>query len=272
MKTQDQITHTDAPKLVVKNISKCFGHVEALHDVDITVFPGQISAFVGPNGAGKTTLFHVISGNLKPDSGQVILNDQDITGLPPWKIAQSRVGKLFQDVRVFENMTVLENISVALLEASDQSVFSAFRFAHNRATAVKHREEALFWLDFVGLVDDEGKMGGELSFGQQKLLSIARLMAHKSQFLLLDEPTAALSPEMTKKMISLIQKLITEQQITIALIEHNMQVVKELAYYSYFMHEGTVYCHGSQTCVLEDPKVRELYMGLSNLSIQNDLK
>ncbi len=265
MKKDIPNTTVNAPKLVAKGISKKFGNVEALHDVDITIFPNKISAFVGPNGAGKTTLFHIISGSLSPSSGTVYLNDTNITGFPAWKTAQYKMGKLFQDVRVFPHMTVLENVMVALLDNADQFVFSAFRLGHNKKMEKLRLDEAMYYLEFVGLADAIDKKGSELSFGQQKLLAIARLMAHKSSLLLLDEPTAALSPEMTKKMIGLIQRLIAESNVSIALIEHNMQVVKELAFYTYFMHDGTIHCHGTQSCVLENPEVRELYMGLTSL-------
>lgn len=254
-----------APKLVAKNISKRFGDIEALHQVDITVFPGKVTAFVGPNGAGKTTLFHVISGNLKSDSGIVMLDGQDITGLPPWKIARKHVGKLYQDIRIFEYMSALENIQVALLSENEHWLLSAFWLPGQQKRLKKHIDEAMYYLDYVGLTEDVHKLGGELSFGQQKLLAIARLMAHKSNLLLLDEPTAALSPVMTRKMIDLIQKLLTDRERSVALIEHNMEVVKELAFYIYFMHEGGIYCHGTQHCVLENPEVRELYMGLSGM-------
>lgn len=261
-----------APKLVVKKVAKSFGDFTALHDVDAVVFPGKITAFVGPNGAGKTTLFHIFSGNLRPDKGSVLLDDKNITGMPPWRTARLGIGKLFQDVRVFENMTVLENICTALLHSYEQSLFSAFRFSGQQMPTVKYREEAMHWLEFVGLAELADHKGYELSFGQQKLLSIARLIAHKSTCLLLDEPTAALSPAMIQKMIELIQKLVSEQNISVALIEHNMSVVKELAFYTYFMHEGTVFCHGTQNCVLENPEVRELYMGLSGTAGTMEVK
>lgn len=254
---------TKAPKLIAKGVAKSFGSFQALHDVDAMVFPGRVTAFVGPNGAGKTTLFHIISGNLRPDAGKVLLDGENITGLAPWKIARKHLGKLYQDIRIFENLSVLDNVRAALLLPRDYSLLSAFRFWQYAAHEQKDRDEAMYYLEYVGLAEHAEKRGGELSFGQQKLLAIARLMAHKSTLLLLDEPTAALSPVMTGKMIELIQKLTSEQNISIALIEHNMRVVKELAFYIYFMHEGTVYCHGTQSCVLDNPEVRELYMGLS---------
>lgn len=251
-----------APKLTAKNIAKSFGDLVALHDVDVTVFPGRITAFVGPNGAGKTTLFHILSGNLRPDRGRVELDGANITGRAPWRIARKGLGKLYQDIRVFDNLSVVDNVNVALLKPADYSILSACRI--RRAGSLEKRaDEAMRYLEYVGLADLSEKRGGELSFGQQKLLAIARLLAHGSRLLLLDEPTAALSPAMTENMISLIRRIVGERKVSVALIEHNMRVVKELASYIYFMHEGTVYCHGTQSCVLENPEVRELYMGLS---------
>ena len=250
-----------APRLVARNIAKSFGSFRALRDVDVTVFPGRITAFVGPNGAGKTTLFHILSGNLRPDGGQVMFDGVDITRFEPWRIARMGMGKLYQDIRIFEGLTVLENIMAALMKPADHSILSVFRLFVSDERA--RRDEAMHHLEYVGLAELAEKRGGELSFGQQKLLAIARLLAHGSRLLLLDEPTAALSPVMTGKMIALIRKIIGERQMSVALIEHNMRVVRELASYIYFMHEGTVYCHGTQRCVLENPEVRDLYMGLS---------
>jgi ABC-type branched-subunit amino acid transport system ATPase component len=206
-------------------------------------------------------LFHVLSGDLKPDSGNIIFNGEEIAGLSPWKIARRKIGKLYQDVRVFKDMTLCENVQVALLSETEYRLTSAFSPLNDREK--KHKEEALYWLEYVGLADLANDQAGKLSYGQQKLLSIARLIAHKSRLLLLDEPTAALSPVMIQKMIELIRKLVLEQNCSVALIEHNMNVVKELAHYTYFMHEGSIFCHGTQESVLENSEVRELYMGLT---------
>ena len=250
-------------ELRVEGVSKSFGAFQALHDVSLTVTLGKVTALVGPNGAGKTTLFHVISGNLMPDIGKVFLNDLDITGLPPYKIARKHVGRLFQDVRVFPALTVVENIEVSFLHRSDYTLTSTLAWWRREAREKDRRERAMKWLEFVGLADKADQSAGELSYGQQKLLALARIIGLRPAILLLDEPTAALSPTMTKKMVSLIQQLVAEKKITIALIEHNMGVVRDLADYIYFLHEGTVHTHGTQKEVLENSSVRELYMGLS---------
>ena len=250
-------------ELRVENVSKSFGSFQALQDVNITAKIGQVTALVGPNGAGKTTLFHVIGGNLTPDSGKVFLNSKDVTGLPPYKVARRHVGRLFQDVRIFPALSVAENIEVAFLHRSDYSLYTTLAWWLSEAREKDRRERAMAWLDFVGLADKADEPAGELSYGQQKLLALARIVALRPALLLLDEPTAALSPAMTKKMVELIRQLVSDQKLTIALIEHNMSVVRDLADYIYFLHEGSVHTHGTQKEVLENPAVRELYMGLS---------
>ena len=250
-------------ELRVENISKSFGSFRALHDVNVTVRLGQVTALVGPNGAGKTTLFHVIGGNLTPDSGKVFLNGMDITGLPPYKIARRHVGRLFQDVRIFPALSVAENIEVSFLHRSDYKLSTTLAWWKTAEREADRRDRAMAWLEFVGLADKADMPAGELSYGQQKLLALARIVALRPALLLLDEPTAALSPAMTKKMVELIKRLVAEQKLTIALIEHNMGVVRDLADYIYFLHEGTVHTHGTAKEVLENSAVRELYMGLS---------
>lgn len=250
-------------ELRVENVGKCFGDFVALHDVNLTCAQGKVTALVGPNGAGKTTLFHVIGGTLVPDTGKVFLNDLDITGLPPYKIARRHVGRLFQDVRVFPDLSVLENVQVSFLHRSDYRLTTTLTFWKTAAREADRRERAMRWLDFVGLTDAAAQAAGTLSFGQQKLLALARLAALRPALLLLDEPTAALSPVMAEKMVGLVKQLVTEQKMTVALIEHNMGVVRALADDIYFLHEGTVYAHGTSQEVLDNPEVRDLYVGNS---------
>lgn len=250
-------------KIKILNVSKKFGDIWALKDVTISIFGSKITGFIGPNGAGKTTLFHIISGELKPDRGKIFLEDEDITGLPPWKIAEKGIGRIFQDVRIFKGLTVLENVIVALQERKNETPFWAWRNLFNLdKLKKKYSGEAMHWLEFVGLENERNKYANELSFGQQKLLSFARLMAGNFDVLLLDEPTSGLYPEMIKKIESILKKIIEEEKKTIAIIEHNMSVILNIADWVYFMNEGRIDFFGKPDHILGAREVREIYVGI----------
>jgi ABC-type branched-subunit amino acid transport system ATPase component len=249
--------------LVLKNINKRFGDFWVLCDVCATVPAGKITAFIGPNGAGKTTLFHVIAGILKPDSGSVRFGKLDITGMPTHAVARIGIGRQFQDVRAFGGLSVLENVMLASLPNSVQSAWRAWFCKKISADSVRvAQQKALRWIEYVGLRDMSRYLAKDLSFGQQKLLSLARLFAKGSQFLLLDEPTAGLSHNMVEQITSLIHRAVNEQNVTVALIEHNVSVVSNLAFWIHFMHEGRVAFSGERGHVLGNQNVREMYIGM----------
>lgn len=250
-------------ELRVEHVSKSFGSFVALHDVSVTIPVGKVTAFVGPNGAGKTTLFHIIGGSLAPDSGKVFLNDEDITGLPSYMIHRRRVGRLFQDARIFPNLSVWENVQVSFLRRRNHGLWTALAFWKRAAWERRCRNRAHYWLKLVGLESQADRLAGELSFGQQKLLALARLAALRPSLMLLDEPTAALSPVMVEKVVDVVRQLALRRWTTVALIEHNMGVVRQLADTICFMNEGTVYRRGLLKNVLTNRKVRNLYMGLA---------
>jgi ABC-type branched-subunit amino acid transport system ATPase component len=252
-------------RIRLEKVGKKFGDLWAVKDVTISILPNKITALVGPNGAGKTTLFHIIAGELKPDEGKIYLEDgekkEDITGLPPWKIAGKGIGRLFQEVRIFKKLTVLENVCVALQEKKEES---PFRIILNPLLLKKkkyHIEEAMGWLEFVGLEKEKDKYADELSFGQQKLLSIARLMAGGFNVLLLDEPTAGLHPEMVRKIEELLRKMVEEKK-TLSIIEHNLTTILKIADWVYFMNEGKVAFFGKPDHVLGEREVKETYIGI----------
>ncbi len=249
--------------LKLEGIGKEFNGFWAVKDVTANIFPGKITAFVGPNGAGKTTLFHLITGELKPDKGKIYFNGDDITEYPPWKVARSGIGKQFQDVRIFSNLTVIENIMVALFKHDEDTIHWSIRNFYRVGKRMrKFQDKGMEYLEFVGLEHKVNVLARDLSFGQQKLLSFARLMAGDFELLLLDEPTAGVSPKMVEKIITLLKRLQEERHKTIALIEHNMNVVSRIAHWVYFMHEGHIEFSGTTEDVLGNEKVRELYMGL----------
>jgi branched-chain amino acid transport system permease protein len=243
-------------------LSKRFGGAVAVDAVSVEFGRGRIEALIGPNGAGKTTLFHLLTGVFHADAGEVRLRGKRIDGWPADRIARAGIGRLFQDVRVFDTLTVLENVMVAACPSWSEHPFPALvrRGAISRSETAA-RQEAMRWLEFVGLESDTGRRSADLSFGQQKLLAIARLLAGGAEVLLLDEPTAGLNPAAVATLKDLLSNLARSGR-TVVVIEHNMNVVVELAHWVYFMDEGQIVAFGLPREVLGDPTVRATYLGL----------
>jgi len=243
-------------------LTKSFGGLKAIDRVSVAFEPKKVTALIGPNGAGKTTLFHLISGALRPDSGEVWYQGQRIDGLPPWRIAQKGIGRLFQDVRVFDKLTVLDNVRVAFRKQTGENplwaIFRRYRVSQEEQTFT---EEARRWLTFVGLIELENTLAEDLSYGQQKLLAIARLLAAGADVFLLDEPTAGVNPEMVRSLLTLIRHL-PEEGKTVVVIEHNMNVVMEIADWCFFMDEGQIVAFGLPDEVLSDRTVKAAYLGI----------
>jgi branched-chain amino acid transport system ATP-binding protein len=250
--------------LLIKDVGKRFGDTWVLQGVRAAVPKGKITAFVGPNGAGKTTLFHVIAGALKPDEGQIIYEGKEITGQSPHIIAQNGLGRQFQDVRVFKALTALDNVMASLISIEHQRSWRAwYRPIETNRTQKALKEEALHWLDYVGLSDEHAQPAGVLSFGQQKLLSLARLFAKGFQCILLDEPTSGVAPKMVEQIVELIRQRVQQENLTAAaFVEHNMTAVEHLADWIHFLHDGHVAFSGRADHVLGHRTVREMYMGI----------
>ena len=222
-------------------MAKRFGAFVALKGVDFVARKGEVTALVGPNGAGKTTLFHILDGNLRPDAGRVMLDGKDVTGLAPWRMARRGVGRLFQDVRVFNDLTARENVSAALMSAGAQ------------------REEARKWLEFAGIAARADEKARSLSSADRRLLAIARLLALRARLFLLDEPTASLPPEETEKVYGFVRKLVEEREASVVIVEHDKAVVSRFADSACFLHEGEVLRAGATDDVFADERVRALY-------------
>jgi ABC-type branched-subunit amino acid transport system ATPase component len=248
--------------LEINNVTKYFGGLAAVNEASLAFLPGRVTGLIGPNGAGKTTLFNLISGFLKPDSGGITLAEMKIDGLPPWKIAQLGVGRLFQDVRVYDKLAVLDNILLARKNLRGENPF--FPVFRRRTVLREEREnieEARRWLDFVGLAGKKDTPAENLSYGQQKLLSLARLFAGGFDVLLLDEPTAGVHPRMIKPILDLIKRMADEGK-TVVVIEHNMAVIADVSDWVYFMSEGRVVTFGFPDEILGDPEVKRAYLGV----------
>lgn len=241
---------------------KSFGGLHVVHDVSVSFEAGKITALIGPNGAGKTTLFHLIAGALRPDSGEVIHNGQRIDGLPVWEIARSGIGRLFQDVRVFGRMTVLENVLIGFPGQNGESLAGALlsrgRVAHQEA---EHRAKAEGLLARMQLDRYATAAAAALSYGQQKLLACARLLAGGADTLLLDEPAAGLNPEALAQLQKILRQL-AEEGKTMVVIEHNMSTILEICDWVNFIDEGQIVAFGLPSEVLGDPGIRATYLGI----------
>jgi len=246
--------------LIVQGLRKRFGEVEVLGGVDARLRRGKITAFIGPNGAGKTTLFHAVTGELKPDSGRVVLEGREITRREPWEIARLGVGRLFQEVRVFPGLSVWDNVIAALQRPSDRRLGASLLRGDHSLQAAK--EEASALLDRVGVDGRRDGPAAELSWGNQKLLAFARLLAGEHRLVLLDEPTAGVAPALGVRLKELIRLLAGERGVTVGLIEHDMKFVADLADAVVVLRDGKLFDHGPTTEVLSRPATVELCLGL----------
>ena len=248
--------------LELRNVTKSFGGVRAVDGVSLGFEQGRITGLIGPNGAGKTTLFNLVSGFLQPDAGIIQCRGKVINRQPPWRIARTGVGRLFQDVRLFQRMTALDNIMTAFQrQAGENPLATVFgRWVVTR----QERERSLKateLLQFVGLAGKADDLAEDLSYGQQKLLSIARLLAADADVLLLDEPTAGVNPSMVSVLLEVIRQL-AQSGKTVIFIEHNMNVVVEIADWLFFLDDGQVTDFGAPQDVLGNPEVRKAYIGV----------
>lgn len=251
------------PILILKNVQKHFGDIKVLCGINAAIPEGSITAFVGPNGAGKTTLFHAITGDLRPDAGAVVYRGKSLVGLPPWRIARLGLGKMFQDVRIFENLTILENVLLALHDHPTRSaVASLVRAVFRDGKGAEERAKAEHWLAMAGVERPWDRPAGLLSFGNQKLLALARLMAGGFDLLLLDEPASGLAPPQVEHIGSLLKVLVREKKMSVALIEHNFSFVSAVADQAYLLRAGEVHDGGPTAEVLMRDENREILIGL----------
>ena len=244
--------------LKVEYLTKTFGGVRAVDGVSLAFVPKQITAIIGPNGAGKTTLFNLITGFLTPDAGAVYFNGLNITKLSPNRIARLGIARTFQDLRLIHQLTALENVLLARPNLVGETWYGAL-FARWRKQESKEREVAMSWLQFVGLADQANELAGTLSYGQQKLLALACCLVSNADLLLLDEPVAGVTPAIVEQLVDYIEQL-PKMGKTVVFIEHNLEVVKQLADWVVVMDEGKVIAEGKWEVISRDAKVLEAYL------------
>ena len=237
----DSESENSSPTLEARGVVVRFGTCTALRGVNLLVRPGEVTALAGANGAGKTTLFHVLNGNLRPDAGRVLMDGADVTGLESWKMARRGVGRMFQDVRTFSDLTVRENVESALSAGGGC------------------RHEAGRWLEYVGLAAAAGRKASLLSLVERRLLAMARMLALKPRLILMDEPMAGLPPAEADLIAGFVRRLVEERGVSVALIEHDLGKVRRLADTVCFLHEGEVMISGAPEVVFADERVRTLY-------------
>lgn len=245
----------------VTDISKDFDGIKALDRLSFELREGELTALIGPNGAGKTTLFNVITGFLKPDRGEIRLHNQRVSGLPPHKVARLGIGRTFQNIRLFPQMTVLENVMLALKYRTGERLLSAvMRSRKMLQEDDNNRAKAEKLLTSVNLLDKRDALGDELSHGQRRLVEISRLLALDPELLLLDEPTAGLFPEMVEQTKKTIVGL-KQSGKTVLFIEHNMNVVMEIAERVIVLNHGKLIADGTPKEIQENEAVITAYLG-----------
>lgn len=256
-------TTTLSPLLQIEGLEMRFGELAVLRGVNATFTTGQITAIIGPNGAGKTTLFHAITGDLRPERGLVSFSGRSLIGLPPWRIARLGIGKMFQDVRLFSELTVIENVLLALHENGGRSLTASLLqvLRRHRQDSVE-KDKAADFLRMIGVEEPWNRAANSLSFGNQKLLALTRLVAGDFKLLLLDEPTAGVSPPLVERMAAILLNLVNERRASVALIEHNFSFVEQIASHAYLLRDGEIMDGGPAHEVLEKEENKEVLIGL----------
>lgn len=244
------------PILAVERLVRDFGRLRALDGVSLALAPGERRAVIGPNGAGKTTLFHAIAGEVRPTSGRVRLAGRDVTGLAPHRIARLGLARSFQRTNVLPGLTAFENVRLAC-QAGRPGAFNLFWPTESYRNAI---DAAWAALEQVGLDHLATALAGTLAYGQQRRLDLALALAADPAILLLDEPTAGLSPEETLDLLRLLAAI--PRSRTLLLVEHDMDVVFALADRITVLHRGQVLAEGPPEAVRADPRVQDAYFGV----------
>jgi branched-chain amino acid transport system ATP-binding protein len=248
--------------LSLTNVTKRFGGLVAVNEVNLTLEKGDLAGLIGPNGAGKTTVFNLLTGVYAPTTGSISFNGQEISGKKPYEISRLGMCRTFQNIRLFPDLTVLDNVRTAAAVRESTGLYGTVlrtpTFDKNEQIITK---ESLELLDLLDLKDVQGELSTSLPYGRQRRLEIARALATKPQVLLLDEPAAGMNPQESSDLMRLIRRLRDDFGVTILLIEHDMSVVMGVCEHITVLVYGQAIAHGTPLEIRSNPKVIDAYLG-----------
>lgn len=248
--------------LKLDHISKTFGGLNAVSDFSMEIQPGQICALIGPNGAGKTTVFNMITGVYQLSGGSISFDGKDLKGVAPHEIVKLGIARTYQNIRLFKKATALENVMTGFHCRTKANMFSiVFQRRKTLEEDARIRAESERILDYLGMLDKKDEQAGSLPYGHQRLLEIARALATQPRLLLLDEPAAGMNSDEKKELIAIIQKIRKDFDLTVLLVEHDMELVMNISEFITVLNYGAKIAEGTPSQVQKNELVIEAYLG-----------